>query len=75
MEILTVKELATYLRCSESKIRNLVRDNAIPNFRIGSKINFNKHVINSWVQKQEEKNTQQINSNKIISIKEVIKNV
>lgn len=77
MEVLTVKELAMYLRCSESKIRNLVRDNAIPNFRIGAKINFNKEAINNWIKLQEQKNNQKtsINQNKIISIKEAIGNV
>ena len=45
MDILNVRELANYLKCSESKIRNLVRDKSIPNFRIGSKINFNKEAI------------------------------
>lgn len=74
MEVLNVREVAQYLKCSESKIRNLVRDKAIPNFRIGAKINFNKEAINCWVKNQELLNTnQQVKSqNKIISIKEVI---
>lgn len=74
MDILNVKELANYLKCSESKIRNLVRDKAIPNFRIGSKINFNKEAINLWIKNQEMTNTnkENINQNRIISIKEVI---
>lgn len=74
MDILNVRELANYLKCSESKIRNLVRDKAIPNFRIGSKINFNKEAINLWIKNQEMTNTnkENINQNRIISIKEVI---
>lgn len=74
MDILNVKELANYLKCSESKIRNLVKDKAIPNFRIGAKINFNKEAINLWIKSQEITNTnkENINQNKIISIKEVI---
>lgn len=74
MEILNVKELADYLKCSQSKIRNLVRDKAIPNFRIGSKINFNKEAINLWIKKQEKLNTNGIinNQDRIISINEII---
>lgn len=74
MDILNVRELANYLKCSESKIRNLVRDKSIPNFRIGSKINFNKEAINLWIKNQEMTNTnkENITQNKIISIKEVI---
>ena len=47
MDIMNVKELAKYLKCSESAIRNLVRSNSIPYFRIGVKINFNKVTVKS----------------------------
>lgn len=73
MDIMNVKELAKYLKCSESAIRNLVRSNAIPYFRIGVKINFNKEAINEWIKNQEINNTKQkSNQNEIISIKSVI---
>ena len=58
MEIMTVKETARYLNCSESSIRNIVRDKVIPNFRIGSKLNFNKETIDRWVNGQEIRNMQ-----------------
>lgn len=58
MEIMNVKEMAEYLSCSESKIRNMVRDNEIPYFRIGSKLNFNKTSIDNWIAKQEVQNMQ-----------------
>lgn len=58
MEVMNVKEVAIYLRCSESSIRNMVRDNKIPNFRIGSKLNFNKNTIDVWVNNQEIRNLQ-----------------
>ena len=70
MEILNVKELALYLSCSESTIRNLIRDNEIPFFRIGKKINFNKEAINTWIKNQEIQNTLKIESeNNIKSLK------
>lgn len=58
MEIMNVKEVAEYLNCSCSKIRNMVRDKQIPNFRIGSKLNFNKQTIDIWVHNQELINIQ-----------------
>ena len=58
MEIMNVKEVAEYLNCSESKIRNMTRDKEIPYFRIGSKLNFNKETINRWVNGQEIRNIQ-----------------
>jgi len=70
MEILNVKELALYLSCSESTIRNLIRDNEIPFFRIVKKINFNKEAINTWIKNQEIQNTLKIESeNNIKSLK------
>lgn len=59
MEIFNVKEIAQYLDCSESSIRSLVRDNSIPFFRIGAKLNFNKEAIDVWVHNQEIQNMQE----------------
>jgi len=53
MEIMNVKEVAEYLNCSQSSIRNLVRDKKIPVFKINSKLNFNKSAIDNWVHTQE----------------------
>lgn len=61
MEVFNVKELATYLNCSISSIRKLVRTNQIPNFRIGSKLNFKKELIDEWVYSQSMNNCGDIN--------------
>lgn len=55
MEILSIKELSIYLHCSTSLIRNLVRKNEIPYFRIGNRLNFNKMSINDWLNNKENK--------------------
>lgn len=39
-KILTIKELARYLNCSESMIRKLIYNNEIPNFKIRSHLSF-----------------------------------
>lgn len=73
MDVMNVKELAKYLKCSESAIRNLVRDNAIPHFRIGAKINFNKEAINNWIENQEKRSTLKVVSqNEIRSIRNIM---
>ena len=63
MEVMNVKEVAEYLNCSQSSIRNLVRDKKIPVFKINSKLNFNKESIDNWVHTQElmSLQTQEIN--------------
>lgn len=63
MEVMNVKEVAEYLNCSQSSIRNLVRDKKIPVFKINSKLNFNKEAIDNWVHTQElmSLQTQEIN--------------
>lgn len=58
MQIFSVREVAQYLDCSQSSIRSLVRDNAIPFFRIGVKLNFNKDAIDNWIHRQEMQNMQ-----------------
>ena len=52
MEILTVNELAEYLKCSISTVRKMVRNNAVPYFRTSKKINFDKQAIDKWVKEQ-----------------------
>lgn len=58
MKIFTVKEVADYLQCSVSSIRTLVRNKQIPYFRIGSKLNFNKEAVDTWIHNQELQNMQ-----------------
>lgn len=41
-EVYNIKEVAKYLKCSISGIRNLVRNKQIPNFRIRKSIIFQK---------------------------------
>lgn len=53
MNVMNVKEVAIYLKCSESTIRNMVRDKKIPVFKINSKLNFNKDAIDNWIHNQE----------------------
>jgi excisionase family DNA binding protein len=48
-EILTVKELAAYLRCHQSTIYRLVRRGEIPHFMLGSDFRFERSAIERWI--------------------------
>lgn len=54
-KVLDIKEMASYLKCSISTIRNLVKNNKIPNFRVGTKIYFRLSSIERWIEENETK--------------------
>ena len=47
---LTVQEVAKLLRMSRQTIYNLTREGAIPHFRIGTKVRFNRADIDALMQ-------------------------
>ena len=53
-ELYDVKELSNYLQISIPEIRKLVREQKIPNLRIGRLIKFDLVSINNWLEKLEE---------------------
>lgn len=55
-EMLTVKELASYLRVHTDVIYALVREKQIPHVRLGSRILFTKESIHNWIEEQEQNN-------------------
>lgn len=57
-ETFNIKEVAEYLKCSISGIRNLVRSKSIPNFRVGNRLYFKKSSIDNWIRNQEITNMQ-----------------
>lgn len=58
-ETFNIKEVAQYLKCSVSGIRNLVRDKEIPFYRIGNRLFFKKASIDLWINNQEFSNMQE----------------
>ena len=51
-EVLNVKELTKYLRCSDSTVRKLIKNKEIPNFKIANRFYFKKELIDIWIQNQ-----------------------
>lgn len=47
--ILDIKETSSYLKVSIPKIRNLIRENKIPYYKVGAKYYFELDKINRWI--------------------------
>ena len=52
VKVLTVNELAEYLRVHRSTIYRLLKKGLLPGFKIGSDWRFNLEVIDEWRMKQ-----------------------
>ena len=52
--ILTIKEVAEYLKVTERTIYRLAAAKKIPAFRVGGTWRFSKAEINQWIQRQSE---------------------
>lgn len=48
-KILTVREVAEYLRMSETKVYRLVKQRQLPVFRIGKSWRFRKDLLDEWL--------------------------
>lgn len=54
-KILSLKELASYLNCSTSTIRKLIKNEKIPFFKIGNKYYFSLLTVESWIKENERR--------------------
>ncbi len=52
--IMTVKELAKYMRVHTSTIYRLVRENKIPAIKVGNQWRFKKDSIDKWIERHNE---------------------
>ena len=57
--ILTVREVAEYLRLSQAKVYRLAKDGSLPVFRIGKAWRFRKDLLDEWLVRQSTMNTAQ----------------
>jgi excisionase family DNA binding protein len=49
LTILNVREVAEYLRMSETKVYQLVKERRLPGFRIGKSWRFRKDLLDEWL--------------------------
>jgi excisionase family DNA binding protein len=54
-EILTVKEVASYLKIAEKTAYRFVAEGKIPAFKVGSAWRFRREEIDRWIKEQELK--------------------
>lgn len=50
--IMTVHEVAAYLRLSEAKVYRLANEGCVPCFRLGKSWRFRKDLIDEWIEAQ-----------------------
>lgn len=54
--LLTVKEIASYMKINERTIYKLAKEKQIPALKIGGTWRFNRSVIDKWVNETMTKN-------------------
>lgn len=54
-DIMTIKEVAEYLKLNEKTTYRLTSEGKIPAFKVGGSWRFRREEINSWIRGQENK--------------------
>lgn len=54
-DILTIKELALYLKLAEKTAYRLASDGKLPGFKVGGAWRFRRDEINRWIKEQEKR--------------------
>ena len=55
-DIMTIKEVAEYLKLKEKTAYKLVAEGKIPGFKVGGSWRFRKSEIETWIKQQSEQN-------------------
>ena len=53
-DVMTMKELADYLKIAEKTAYRFASDKKIPGFKVGNAWRFRKSEIDNWIKKQEK---------------------
>lgn len=60
-DILTLKEVAKYLKLAEKTAYRLAADGKLPGFKVGGSWRFKKEDIESWIAEQKMSNKEKDN--------------
>jgi len=52
-EMMTLRELAAYLRIPEKTLYRYAAESKVPGFKVGASWRFRKSEIDTWIEKQE----------------------
>ena len=53
-DILTLRQLAEYLRCHPGSLYRLIKDGGVPYFRLGGVYRFERSTIDNWIRKKTQ---------------------
>jgi len=56
--IMTVHDVASYLRLSEAKVYRLAKEGSVPSFRLGKSWRFRKDMIDEWTKMKTQQTIQ-----------------
>jgi|TARA_R110000737_G_scaffold344798_1_gene372436 excisionase family DNA binding protein len=54
-QILTLKEVAAYLKLAEKTAYRLVSEGKLPGFKVGGSWRFKREDLEAWIEKQKDK--------------------
>ncbi len=52
--IMTVHDVASFLRLSEAKVYRLAKEGSVPSFRLGKSWRFRRDSIDEWTKKESQ---------------------
>lgn len=55
-EMMTLRELAAYLKMPEKTLYRLAAEGKVPGFKVGASWRFRKSEIDKWIERQEKSN-------------------
>jgi len=58
-DIMTIKEVASYLKLTEKTTYRLAADRKIPGFKVGASWRFRRSEIDKWISNQEQSSSSQ----------------
>jgi excisionase family DNA binding protein len=53
-DILTLRQLAGYLKCHPGSVYRLIKDGDVPYFRLGGMYRFQRSTIDNWIKKKTQ---------------------
>ena len=56
-DIITIRDLAVYLKTAEKTLYRLAAEGSIPGFKVGGSWRFRREEIDNWIRKQEREAT------------------
>ncbi len=66
--LITVKEVADYLKLKEQTVYLLARQNKIPSLKVGGSLRFKKSQIDSWLSSRPEMTKQDTTRQKVLIV-------